>query len=209
MKNMKITGIVAAIAIAVSVLFAQPSGAGTLTGEVSVTGGKDLKNLVVYLKPVDELAATVVKHQTVRQKGSKFNPKVSVIVAGGSATFVNDEERNIDHNVYSLSKTNKFDIGLASKGSKHNVIFPKSGIIKYYCSVHKNMDGIIVVVPSPYFAILDKPGPFKLENVPPGKWQLSAAISHRRYTAEPVTITVKDHPLSNIELKIGRKKHKR
>jgi plastocyanin len=209
MMHLVSSGIVIGALFAAFIFVVHPGTAGTLVGEVNVSGGKKLKNIVVYLSPVDELALAVVKHHRVTQKGRRFNPNISVIVAGGSATFVNDEDQEIDHNVYSLSKPHKFDIGLASKGSKHNVKFSKPGVIKYYCSVHKNMIGTIVVVPSQYFAILDQPGRFKLGDVPPGTWQLSAALTHRRYRANPVTISVKSKPLSNIELKIGRKKRKR
>lgn len=209
MRNKFTPAILAGFVISIFFITPQPVMAGTLIGEVNVAGGKKLKNVVVYLKPMDELANAVVKHQRITQKGRRFNPKVSVIVAGGSASFVNDEDQEIDHNVYSLSKTRKFDIGLAAQSSVHTVNFPKPGVVKYFCSVHKNMDGIIVVVPSPFFAVLDEPGQFKLDQVPAGTWELNAALSHRRYAAKPVIVTVKNQALSNIELKIARKKRKR
>ena len=62
----------------------------------------------------------------------------------------NDEEREIDHNVYSLSEGNKFDIGLAPRGESDLVQFDSPGIVKFFCSVHKNMEGTIVVVPRPH-----------------------------------------------------------
>ncbi len=65
------------------------------------------------------------------QKGRVFNPAVTVIVAGSEVVFFKDEEREIDHNVYSLSRTRKFDVGLASKGSELAVDFPKPGTVKY------------------------------------------------------------------------------
>ncbi|MDP6430138.1 MAG: plastocyanin/azurin family copper-binding protein [Rhodospirillales bacterium] len=199
----------AALLVAALTLIAPPATAATLVGEVKVDGGKRLKNLVVYLEPADAKTAAAVKHQRVTQKGRRFNPRISVIVAGGNVTYVNDEDQEIDHNVYSLSKTRKFDIGLASKGSKHTVEFTKPGVVKYYCSVHKNMDGIVVVVPSPYFAVLDKPGEFKLDGVPAGAWRLSAAITHRRYKAKPVALSITGEQPASVELRISRKRRKR
>ena len=186
-----------------------PATAASVSGELTVDGGKNLKNLIVFLEPVDKSAINAVKKYRVTQKGRIFNPAVTVVVAGSSIIFVNDEDREIDHNVYSLSRTRKFDIGLASKGSQLVVDFPKPGTVKYYCSVHKNMEGTIIVVPSQFYTLLDKPGTFILENVPEGEWKLNAAVSHRRYSASPVDVAVSGPSVDSVILQISRKRRKR
>jgi plastocyanin len=186
-----------------------PATAASVSGELTVDGGKNLKNLIVFLEPVDKSAINAVKKYRVTQKGRIFNPAVTVVVAGSSIIFVNDEDREIDHNVYSLSRTRKFDIGLASKGSQLVVDFPKPGTVKYYCSVHKNMEGTVIVVPSPFYALMDKPGAFTLENVPEGEWKLKAAVSHRRYSASPVDVAVSGGSVDSISLRVSSKRKKR
>ncbi len=171
-------------------------------------GGKKLKNLIVYLEPANAETARAAARQTVTQKNRIFKPGVSVIVASGTVSFVNDEDKEIDHNVYSLSKTRKFDIGLAPRGSTLTVDFPQPGTVKYYCSVHKNMQGVIVVLPSPFYAIMTEPGDFTIENVPPGDWKLSASVSHRRYTVTPVDLAVTDNKLDSLILQVSKKKRK-
>lgn len=188
-----------------------PDGAeaSTLSGEVKTAAG-NLGTLVVYLKPVDAQAKKAVAHQVISQKGRVFAPGVTVLVAGGSVTFVNDEDIEIDHNVYSLSQPRQFDIGLAARGSKHTIDFPETGTVKYYCSVHKNMEGTVVVVPSPYFAILDNPGPFKIDDVPSGRWQIKIALFHNRYTASPVDVSVSgQRPVQNVTVEIVSKRARR
>ena len=191
--------------------FASPATvmAASVSGELKVDGGKKLKNLIVFLEPADKKAAEAVKKYNVTQKGRIFNPAVTVVVTGSEVVFINDEEREIDHNVYSLSRTRKFDIGLASKGSKLAVDFPKPGTVKYYCSVHKNMEGTIIVVPSPFYALVDKPGAFTLKNVPEGEWKLNAAVSHRRYSASPVDVAVSGASVDSVNLLVSRKRRKR
>ena len=186
-----------------------PATAASVSGELTVDGGKKLKNLIVFLEPVDKRAINAVKKYRVTQKGRIFNPAVTVVVAGSSIIFVNDEDREIDHNVYSLSRTRKFEIGLASKGSQLVVDFPKPGTVKYYCSVHKNMEGTVIVVPSPFYARMDKPGAFILENVPEGEWKLKAAVSHRRYSASPVDVAVSGGSVDSISLRVSSKRKKR
>ncbi len=180
----------------------------SVSGEIKVAGGKKLKNLIVFLELVNEKTVPAVDEKVVSQKGRIFDPRVTVIVAGGKIVFHNNEERNIDHNVYSLSRTRKFDIGLAGKDSKLTVDFPKPGIVKYYCSVHKNMEGTIVVLPSPYYAIVDEPGPFTIENVPAGEWKLNASISHHRYAVDPVDVAITDAPVENLSLHVVKKKRR-
>ena len=175
----------------VLVFHAQESLAATLSGEITVKSKRPPRNLVVYLtRQGDDTAATKPKPVQIHQRDRKFSPSRLVVVQGGAVEFVNDEEQDIDHNVYSLSKGNKFDIGLAARGSGDQVFFTKPGIVKYFCSVHKNMEGTVFVVPSPHFAILKKPGEFEILDVPDGDWVVNVSISHRRYKASPVRVTI-------------------
>ncbi|MDA1090033.1 MAG: plastocyanin/azurin family copper-binding protein [Proteobacteria bacterium] len=180
--------------------------AATVSGDLKVAGGKKLKNLIVFLEPVNAMATKAMADIIVTQKDRVFKPGVVVVVAGSKIVFHNDEERDIDHNVYSLSKTQKFDIGLISKGKKLVVDFPKPGIVKYYCSVHKNMEGSVIVVPSPFYAIVKEPGPFTINNVPAGEWKLNVSFSHRHYSVTPVNVTIAEGPVDNLTLEIAKKK---
>ena len=88
-----------------------------LAGDAKVEGEKRLRNIVVYLDRSTK-SSNIGPSQPIRvlQRGGKFSPSMLVVVQGSEVEFVNDEEREIDHNVYSLSRDNKFDIGLAPPG---------------------------------------------------------------------------------------------
>ena len=189
-------------------LTASTASAGSLKGEVAVTGKKKLKSIVVYLEGAGEGRKDHAP-VTIRQRDRVFKPKFSVLVKGAKVKFANDELQDIDHNVYSLSKTNKFDVGLLAKGNTHDVLFDKLGPVKYYCSVHKNMEGALVVVPTPHFVHLATPGPFTIENVPAGDWVAKAVVSHRRYAASPVKVTIADGQDASITIAVGRKKRRK
>ena len=125
---------------------------------------------------------------------------------GGEVAFVNDEEKEIDHNVFSLSEVRQFDIGLAQRGSVKEVTFPEAGEVKYYCSVHKNMEGVVVVVPTPYFAHVDDSGGFRIEDVPPGDWVIKAYVAHHRYVSKPVPVSVSEAPLNSLVVAVVKKR---
>jgi len=180
--------------------------AAGLSGEIKVKGKRPPKNLVVYLTRDNASDSTDIGKVTISQRNAIFSPKRVVVVKGGSIKFVNDEEQDIDHNVYSLSKKNKFDIGLAAKGSVDEVVFNTTGIVKFFCSVHKNMQGTVFVVPSKYYAVLEKPGKFEIEDVPEGKWTVNVSVAHRRYKAKPQSITIAGDGAENIVVLVSKKR---
>jgi len=180
--------------------------AAGISGEIKVKGKRPPRNLVVYLTPDPSVGEVPAKTVTVSQRNAEFSPGRVVVVTGGTVRFVNDEEQNIDHNVYSLAKKNKFDIGLAAQGSVDEVVFKTTGIVKFFCSVHKNMQGTIFVVPSPHYAVLKRPGKFEIEDVPEGKWIVNVSVAHRRYKAKPIRVTIAGDGASDVVLLVSKKR---
>ena len=177
-----------------------------LKGKVNVEGGKALKDIIVFLEPV---GGAIPPHSPqkykVSQKGRKFLPSFLVIIQGDTVQYLNDEDREIDHNIYSLSKIQTFDLGLGDKGSVLEHGFGSPGRLNYFCSVHKTMEGKLVVLPTRYFTVLKKPGNFILPGIPPGKWKLKAVVFHRRYKAEPIDISVGAESVKDLVLKIVKR----
>ena len=167
--------------------------AETLRGIVEVEGHKALKNLIVYLEPETpgQAIASPLNHQ-VSQKGRTFNPGLLVVVPGDTVQWLNDEDREIDHNVYSLNTVKTFDLGLHERGSILELTINKVGRLTYFCSVHKRMDGKLIVLPSRYYTILEKPGTFIIPNVPRGEWILQVVVFHRRYASEAFQVSARD-----------------
>ncbi len=180
--------------------------AETLRGIVEVEGHKALKNLIVYLEPETpgQAIASPLNHQ-VSQKGRTFNPGLLVIVPGDTVQWLNDEDREIDHNVYSLNTVKTFDLGLHERGSILELTINKVGRLTYFCSVHKRMDGKLIVLPSRYYTILEKPGTFIIPNVPRGEWILQVVVFHRRYASEAFQVSVGAQPVKDLVLTIVKK----
>jgi plastocyanin len=178
--------------------------AQSVSGHIEIEGQSSVKKIIVYLSP-DQPRQQQSQTYQVSQKDTRFRPPLTVITVGDKVQWVNDEAREIDHNIYSLSEISHFDLGLGAKGSKLEHTFNRLGEVNYYCSVHKSMEGKIVVLPSRYYQILEQPGDFKLEAIPEGKWLLNAVIFHRRYKVEPVSITVDKTAAQNLTLKLVKR----
>ena len=50
-----------------------------------------------------------------------------------------------------------------------SVVFDKAGLVTLRCDIHEHMRGLILVLETPYFAITDAQGHFRLTNLPAGR----------------------------------------
>ena len=177
-----------------------------LNGKIEVEGGKNLKNLIIYLEPADSSKLKLKpKLHKIMQKGRQFNPDLLVVSPGDKVQFLNDEDREIDHNIYSLSRLKNFDLGLGERGSVLDVTIDKIGSGNFYCSVHKLMEGRMISLNTRYFTVLEKPGNFILPNIPSGDWVVKVFVFHRRYKVIPVNITLNASSHEDIVLKVVKK----
>jgi plastocyanin len=177
-----------------------------LNGKIEVEGGKNLKNLIIYLEPANSSKLKLEpKLHKILQKGRQFNPDLLVVSPGDKVQFLNDEDREIDHNIYSLSRLKSFDLGLGERGSTLEVAIDKNGSGNFYCSVHKLMEGRMISLNTRYFTVLEKPGNFILPNIPSGNWVVKVFVFHRRYKVIPVNIKLNASSHEDIELKVVKK----
>jgi len=106
------------------------------------------------------------------QRNLRFNTGLLVIPVGSTVEFPNSDA--IFHNVFSLSKTQPFDLGFYPRGQSRSIKFNHAGIVQVYCHIHANMYAAIVVTDSRWFAKPAPDGSFSWEGVPPGHYRLKA-----------------------------------
>ena len=179
---------------------------GAVAGRVSSASGK-LPEMIVFLEPLDP-SVTLAPPQSVAvvsQKGAKFSPSLLVIARGQTVEFRNDEQRPIEHNVFSRSPSKPFDLGLFPPPEAKRVRFDDPGPVQLYCSIHRYMDGVIYVCPTPLFATVGADGGFSIENVPAGAWKLRTWQRSARFNDVEQTVRVDDggRATVNVEMKRG------
>jgi len=142
------------------------------TSEDLVVGpNKGLKWAVASLVDGKFPAPDAMKKATLDQSGCAFKPHVVLVPAGGSVDILNND--GILHNVHTYSTVNP-SINKAQPKFK-KVLTEKLGqpeAIQIRCDAHHWMSGWVVVADSPYYAVTDDTGSFKLDNVPAGKHKL-------------------------------------
>jgi plastocyanin len=143
---------------------------------------------VVYLEgaPATATAGAATK-ATMAQQNLQFAPGLLVIQKGTTVEFPNLDE--VYHNVFSYSKTKRFDLGRYLKDEKPAAqTFDQPGVVKLYCEIHSHMRGTIVVLDTPHFTKTATNGTYRLGNLPAGKFVLKAWVDEKTTLEKPVEL---------------------
>jgi len=99
-------------------------------------------------------------------------PHVLAMRVGTVVDFPNND--TIFHNVFSLSKAKRFDLGRYAKGQSKSVLFDEPGIVRVFCEIHSHMNAFVLVFAHRFFAVTDDKGRYRIDDVPPGTYTLVA-----------------------------------
>ena len=111
-----------------------------------------------------------------------YAPHVVVVPVGSTVRFPNHDPFN--HNVFSVSDSNEFDLGLYGRGETKAYTFGHPGLVRVYCNIHPRMVAYVYVMANRYYAQPGADGGFTIENVPSGRHRLH--VWHERIPAEVV-----------------------
>jgi plastocyanin len=106
------------------------------------------------------------------QRKETFMPHVLAITVGTTVEFPNSDP--FYHNVFSISKPKKFDLGHYAAGRSKAVRFDRPGIVRVFCEIHSHMSAFILVFSHQYFSVTSADGRYQIPNVPPGRYTLNA-----------------------------------
>jgi plastocyanin len=134
-------------------------------------------------------------HAIMDQHNETFVPHVLAIMTGTTVDFPNSDK--FYHNVFSLSKVAKFDLGRYAAGRSRPVRFDRPGIVRVFCDIHSHMNAFILVFSHPFFAMTDEEGRYRIDNVPPGTYNVIAW--NEGTSSEPKPATVPDGGLAELD----------
>ena len=145
---------------------------------------EDVGQAVVWLEGGGNPRAPVQAEITTADKA--FTPHLLVVPVGSTVSFPNHDPFN--HNVFSLSEEQPFDLGLYGRGETRAVRVTRPGILRVYCNVHAQMSALVVVRDGPYVGQPGGDGSFTLGQVPPGRYVLHAWHERASELTEPLTV---------------------
>lgn len=154
--------------------------------DVTVTDGK-LANVYVYLKAssLDRFSYDMPSGGNVLdQHGCRYVPRVVGLMAGQTLQVTNSDQAT--HNVHPSPRQNtewnkSQPAGAPPIEAKFNR--PET-LIPVKCNQHPWMKAHIGVLAHPFFAVTDKDGKYTINDVPPGKYTLTAW--HEKFGEQPL-----------------------
>jgi plastocyanin len=161
----------------------------TVSGKVKLTDSKlagkrelDDSGVVVWLEPTSGTPPASTTPASVAHKSKTFVPHVVALRVGSKVTFPNQDP--FFHNAFSNYDAQAFDVGLHAPGTSREFTFTRPGIVRLFCNIHPTMSAIIVVLETPYFAVTNAQGAFRI-TAPPGEYRLK--FFHERALPDVLT----------------------
>jgi hypothetical protein len=200
---------------------------GAILDESVIVNSKNrgIKNVVVYLRPLDTSTTEFTKDQIhpddAKRKPSKvvitqpccmFVDRVTVARVGD--TIVVKNPAPVVHNFFWSSIENSeynVTIPVKEQWEMPKPLVSESGAIQYKCTIHSWMTGYVRVFDHPYYAVTDENGNFEIKNAPAGKfrivyWHESGVRGGKagRF-GEPIAIAGSTMEMKPIDFDIGPK----
>jgi len=163
----------------------------------------DLGSAVIYLEGAGPAGTPATLDITINDK--VYRPRVIVAPVGSTVRFPNTDP--FDHNVFSATEPNQFDLGLYGRGGAKSHTFAHPGLVRVYCNVHPRMAAYVVLTPNRYYAQPGVDGSFAIENVPAGQYRLH--VWHERIAAEIVKdVTVGAAGVADLQVALDARGYK-
>jgi len=181
--------IVKRLAIGMALLsLATAPRAGEIRGTVEAVGARNNADAVVYVDAIPgKTFPAPEQHALCDQKDLLFVPHVLPVLVGTTVDFKNSDA--VLHNVFSPDKcADKFNLGSWPQGQVRSYAFKVPCAATLLCNVHPEMEGFVVAVPTPYFAVTDKSGAYTIPDVPDGKYTVKVWHPKLKETSSEVTV---------------------
>ncbi|KAA3612066.1 MAG: hypothetical protein DWQ05_18875 [Calditrichaeota bacterium] len=168
--------------------------------ELPMHGIGNTTQAVVYItgKFPDSTFSTPDTQPIMDQRDEQFIPYILPVLAGTTVNFPNNDR--VYHNIFSFSKAKTFDLGKYPTKTSKKVKFDQTGVVKVYCEIHAHMNAFILVLPNPYYSVVNQDGKFSIPDVPAGTYQLK--IFTGRGTESEKKIIVNDNRTTLVEFSL-------
>ncbi len=120
------------------------------------------------------------------QRNEMFVPHLLAITTGTVVDFPNNDRTY--HNVFSLSKGQRFDLGRYAAGHSKSIRFDRPGVVRVFCDIHSHMNAFILVFTHRFFSVTDADGRYEIDGVPPGTYTLVAWVEGSVRDTKSITV---------------------
>jgi plastocyanin len=169
-----------------------------LPAELGFPAGRDvagMRRAVVYLEtaPAAALDARDPVRGRLDQRNETFLPHVLAVDVGTVVDFPNNDSTY--HNVFSLSKAKRFDLGRYARGKSKAVRFERPGVVRVFCDIHSHMSAFVLVFSHPFYATTDDEGRYRIDSIPPGTYTVAAWYEGSARDTRTISIPAQGGPV--------------
>jgi plastocyanin len=170
------------------------------TDQSLVVSNGNLVNAVVSITDIKTgKKIDTSKKVKLTQKDCEYHPHVLAFPAGSTVEIENPD--GILHNIHGYSKVNPaFNTAQPKFKKTIEQKIEKPEAINIKCDVHGWMSGWLVATESPYVAVTDNSGAFKLADVPAGSYTVEVWHETLGKTSQKVTVKGKEEAKVNFEM---------
>ena len=171
------------------------------TTETVVTGaGNTLADVVIYISAGAPDEAAPSTSANFDQKGCRYLPHVLAFQVNQELKISNDDQTS--HNIHPLAKVNREWNKSQPPGTPPiSEKYDKMEFIPVKCNIHPWMHGTFAVLKNSHYAISGDDGGFKLPNLPPGKYTVTAWQESYGEQTQDVTIAGSETKTVNFNFK--------
>jgi len=187
------------LVLVLTAVVALPLAAGEIKGKVTCKGVRNNADAVVYVAAIPGKTFPAPKeHAKIDQLNLVFSPHVLPVLVGTTVDFLNSDA--VLHNVFSPDAcADKFNLGTWPKGEIKSYEFKKECVAAtLLCKVHPEMEGFVVAVPTPYFAVTKADGTYTIANVPDGAYTVK--VWHPKLKPGQKAVTVAGSSTADFEI---------
>lgn len=148
----------------------------------------DLRRGVVYLEsaPRSAFDEREPARAVMDQRNERFVPHVLAVMVGSVVEFPNSDLTY--HNVFSLSRAKRFDLGRYAAGKSKSVRMDRPGVVRVFCDIHSHMSAFVLVLNHPFFDVTDTDGRFELPALPAGTYTVVGWYEGEARVSSPVVV---------------------
>ena len=184
------------ISLVAATAIAKPN-TGEVKGTIKIKNKKDAKSVVVYLENVPG-DPPKMKNAVIKQREKQFEPPLTIVVRGTTVDFPNEDK--IFHNVFSVSRPARFDLGLYKSGTMKSVEMKRPGVVDVYCNIHPDMIAKVKVLDNGFYTVTAADGKFDIQGVPAGEYPIVAWLPSGGEATGKVTI--KPGEAASVDLEV-------
>jgi len=144
------------------------------------------------------------EHPVIDQANLRFVPRLLVVRPGMTVDFRNSDP--ILHNVFGPPGPGEgFDLGTYPRTHSRSHTFTALGVHAILCNVHPEMVAYVAVVATPYHAVVDTVGRFRIDSVPAGRYSINVWHRHTVPFVQPLELYEASRLDLTLELEVSKR----